>query len=110
MRSFRILSRDVFLVADSVHPEYRQVLRTYTANLGVKLVSIPFDGKSGRIDEEALAGQRMEKVAGLVVQSPNFFGVIEETADLAEAVHRGGGLLISAVAEPFAYRVHGESI
>ena len=98
----RITGRDVFLVADSVHPEYRQVLRTYTANLGVKLVSIPFDGKSGRIDEEALAGQRMEKVAGLVVQSPNFFGVIEETADLAEVVHRGGGLLISAVAEPFA--------
>jgi glycine dehydrogenase subunit 1 len=98
----RITGRDLFLVADSVHPEYREVLRTYTANLGVKLVRVPFDVKSGRVDEKALAGRRMEEVAGLIVQSPNFFGVIEETADLAEAVHRGGGLLISAVAEPFA--------
>ena len=98
----RITGRDTLLVASSVHPEYRHVLSTYSANLGVKIVEIPFDEETGRIDGEFLAGRVNKKTAALIVQSPNFFGIIEETAPLAEMVQAEGGLLVSVVAEPFS--------
>jgi glycine dehydrogenase subunit 1 len=103
----RVTGRDLFLVADSLHPEYREVIATYTRNLGVKLVGVPFDRESGQVDAAALArmvGDKAagERVAGLVVQSPNFFGVVEDAAPLAEAVHAGGALMISVFTEAFS--------
>jgi glycine dehydrogenase subunit 1 len=103
----RITGRDTFLVADSLHPHYREVVATYTRNLGVRLVSVPFDAKSGQVDRaalERLVGDKAarDKVAGLVVQSPNFFGVVEEIAPLAGAVHGCGGLMIPVFTEAFS--------
>ncbi len=98
----RITGRDRFLVAESLHPEYRDVLRTYTTYLGVELVSVPFDAKSGRIDPDALEALAAGGAGGLVIQSPNFFGVVEETERLAGVVHGQGGLLISSFNEPFS--------
>lgn len=98
----RITGKDRFLVAESLHPEYREVLKTYTANLGVKIIPLSCDPVSGRVDSEELEKKGRRQVAGLVVQSPNFFGVVEETAAMAEVIHDRGGLLISAFSEPFS--------
>jgi len=98
----RITGKDRFLVAESLHPEYRAVLQTYTANLGVKFIPVPFDRESGRVDLEALEGKGKRQVGGLVVQSPNFFGVIEELETLAEVIHHRQGLLVSSFSEPFS--------
>ncbi len=98
----RITGRNRFLIPESLHPEYRQVLDTYTRNLGVKLVKVRIDPESGRVDPAALERRCGRAVAGVVVQSPNFFGIIEETAALGEIVRRRGGLLISAFTEPFS--------
>jgi glycine dehydrogenase subunit 1 len=98
----RITGKDRFLVAESLHPEYREVLKTYTANLGVKFITLPCDPVSGRVDLEELERKGRRQVAGLVVQSPNFFGVVEETAAMARVIHDRGGLLISAFSEPFS--------
>ena len=94
----RLTGRQRVLVARSLHPEYREVLRTYARNCGLTLEEIPC-AKDGCLDAKALQSALRGDVAAVVVQSPNFFGVIEGVPELADAVHASGALLIVAVAE-----------
>src|SRR6201987_3968867 len=64
------------LVARSVHPEYREVLKTYAKNSGLRIEEIPFT-TSGTVDTKAFQTALKDDVAAVVAQSPNFFGVIE---------------------------------
>src|SRR5258706_15739922 len=87
----RVTRRDKIVVASSVHPEYREVARTYTQHGAAEIVSAGFDAKTGRVaDLSALD----EKTAALVVQSPNFYGCIEDLQSLADAAHAVGALLV----------------
>src|SRR5262249_29520502 len=94
----RMTSRRRVLVARSLHPEYRDVLKTYAKNSGLHVEEIPFT-PSGTADIKALQAALKDDVAALVVQSPNFFGVIESHAPLAEAAHTAGAMFVVAVAE-----------
>ena len=94
----RVTRRHRMLVARSVHPEYRQVLATYAKNLGLKIEEIGYTSRGGA-DRSALAKERLADVAAVVVQSPNFFGLLEDLPELAEAAHAAGALLVVAVAE-----------
>ena len=94
----RLMGRQRVLVARSVHPEYRDVLRTYAKNSGLRIEEIPFTA-SGTADVKALQGALKDDVAAVVVQSPNFFGVIETYAPLAETAHTAGAMLVVTVAE-----------
>ncbi len=93
--------RDEIVVSAAVHPEYRQVIRTYTRHLGMRVVDLPYRDGVTPLDAvgDALSGQ----TAALVVQHPNFFGVLEQVQDLAQAAHAAGALLIVSVADPVAY-------
>ncbi|HUJ80946.1 MAG TPA: aminotransferase class V-fold PLP-dependent enzyme, partial [Candidatus Acidoferrales bacterium] len=90
--------RHTVLVARTVHPEYRQVLQTYSGHLGITIREIGFSS-TGQIDRAALAQESFADVAAIVVQSPNFFGVIEEISQLAEVAHAGGALLVDGITE-----------
>src|ERR1700685_1530739 len=79
----RLTDRDYVLVARSVHPEYRQVLHTYAKNLGLKVEEIGFT-PSEQIDRAALTPEKLSRAAAIVVQSPNFFGVLEDLPALAQ--------------------------
>jgi glycine dehydrogenase subunit 1 len=94
----RLTDRRRVLVARSLHPEYRHVLQTYARNCGLQLEEIPY-GADGTIDRKALQGALRDHVAAVVVQSPNFFGAIESTAELAGTAHGSGALLVVAIAE-----------
>jgi glycine dehydrogenase subunit 1 len=83
------------VVAGSVHPEYRQVVATYLANLAPELVVVP--PTDGRIDAGRLASSIDEETAALVVQQPNFFGQLEDVEALVEAAHRKGALAVVSV-------------
>src|SRR5579859_3514170 len=85
----RITGRRRVLAARSLHPEYRDVLRTYAKNSGLQVEEIPY-GQQGALDGKALRSAIREDVAAVIVQSPNFFGVIESLAPLAEAAHAAG--------------------
>ncbi len=98
MMAERITGRHRVLVARSVHPEYRQVLATYARNQGLQVEELPFNG-SGQVDLNALRAALNGGTAALAVQSPNFFGVIEPAAQLAEILHGSGALLVLVVAE-----------
>jgi glycine cleavage system P protein (glycine dehydrogenase) subunit 1 len=94
----RLTGRQRVLVARSLHPEYRDVLRTYGRNCGLQLEELPY-AKDGTLDAAALARSLRDDVAAVVVQSPNFFGVVEETAELARLVKSSGALLVVAITE-----------
>jgi glycine dehydrogenase subunit 1 len=81
-----------------VHPEYREVMRTYAQHQGLEAQTLPF-GDDGRLDLAALEQSVTEETACVLVQSPNFFGVIEDIPAIAEIVHRKGALLIVSIAE-----------
>ncbi len=83
------------VLADSVHPEYRQVLATYLANLGVELVTLATP--SGAVMPGDLAAAVNDQTACVLVQHPNFFGCLEEVETLAEITHKAGALLVVSV-------------
>ncbi|MBK5097261.1 MAG: aminomethyl-transferring glycine dehydrogenase subunit GcvPA [Gemmatimonadetes bacterium] len=93
-----VTRRDRVLAAGSLNPHYRKVTDTYLRGQGSALQSIP-TGPDGLVDRDALAGTLGDDVACLIVQYPNFFGVIEEIEPLAELVQQAGALLV-VVADP----------
>ena len=94
----RLTGRQRVLVARSVHPEYREVLKTYAKNSGLHVEEIPFTA-NGTVDAKALQAALKDDVAAVVVQSPNFFGVIESYATLADVTHAAGAMFVVAIAE-----------
>ncbi|HXT87430.1 MAG TPA: aminomethyl-transferring glycine dehydrogenase subunit GcvPA [Verrucomicrobiae bacterium] len=95
----RLTRRHRVLVANTVHPEYRQVLATYAKHLGIQIEEFGFTA-SGRADVDALRDASLNEAAAVVVQSPNFFGVLEKLALFAERAHAAGALLIDCITEP----------
>jgi len=94
----RLTGRRRVLVARSLHPEYRQVLRTYTRNIGLEVEEIGYTD-AGQLDRSALTKEELAEAAAVAVQSPNFFGVLEEVPALAGAAHAAGALLVVGIAE-----------
>ncbi|MEN6560408.1 MAG: aminomethyl-transferring glycine dehydrogenase subunit GcvPA [Acidobacteriota bacterium] len=94
----RVTGRNKVVVAGSVHPQYRDVIRTYIRNLGIEAVEVG-PGPDGRVDRQALAGLLDDRTAAVVCQSPNFFGVIEDLKALSEAAHAVKALSVAVVAE-----------
>ncbi len=92
----RVTRRDKIVVATSVHPEYREVARTYTQHGDAEIVEIPFDEAAGQLTDTSALD---DKTAALVVQSPNFFGCVEDLKALAEKAHAVGALFIVVVTE-----------
>ena len=97
----RITGRSHVVLAQAAHPEYRQVIRTYAAQLGLRFQEVAY-AEPGTTDLGAVQQALGAESACLVVQSPNFFGGVEDLAPLAEAAHAVGALLIAVVAEPVA--------
>lgn len=90
----KMSSRTKIIVARSVHPEYRQVVNTYSWANGYTVVEIPY-ASSGQIDLNTLQNELDDQVAAVLVQSPNFFGVIEDIAVLADAAHKKDALFVA---------------
>ena len=90
-------NRKKIVMSPAVHPQYRSVLRTYTQGMGVTIVG---DDKL-KNDLPDLLKLLDKDTACLVIQSPNFFGQIEDVKGVAEAVHAVGALLI-VVTDPIA--------
>jgi len=93
----RVTKRSKVIACGAIHPEYLDVVTTYVQHAGIELVRGEFDAATGQTSD--VAELIDEKTAALVVQSPNFFGCIEDIAALAERAHAAGALLIVAVTE-----------
>jgi glycine cleavage system P protein (glycine dehydrogenase) subunit 1 len=98
MMAARVTGRSKGAVAKTVHPEYREVITTYSRYQGMPITTFGY-GKDGRIDLEELEMAIDDETAGVLIQSPNFFGTLEDIATIGEIVHRKGALLIVSIAE-----------
>jgi glycine dehydrogenase subunit 1 len=99
MMAVRITGRSKILVAKSVHPEYREVQKTYARNQGLPIEEFGYDAKTGQIDFADLESKLDKQTACVIVQSPNFFGILEEVKKLADLAHAHGALLVVTFSE-----------
>jgi len=104
MMAIRITGRTEAILARSVHPEYREVIATYAKYQGLPLTEVAFTD-NGRVDLAALDAAITPQTACVLIQSPNFFGTIEDVAAIADVVHAKGALLIVSIAEALSLAI-----
>lgn len=80
------------LVAETINPEVLSVIKTYCFGRSVRLQMVP--GNDGAVDLKQLKVMMRDDTACFLFQQPNFFGIIEDGAAIAEIVHGGGAKLI----------------
>jgi glycine dehydrogenase subunit 1 len=98
MMAVRLTGRRSVVIARSLHPEYREVLATYAVHQQMPLSSAGFT-ESGRIDLKMLDQAITAETACVLIQSPNFFGTIEDVAAVADLAHQRGAMLVVSIAE-----------
>ena len=90
--------RNRIVVAGGLHLHYRRVMHTYLAGQGTEIVHVPV-GSDGRVSEATIAEALDDETAALVVQNPNFYGLVSDLEPFAAAAHERGVLLVAVVAD-----------
>jgi glycine dehydrogenase subunit 1 len=91
----RVTKRAKVVASAAIHPQYLEVAHTYVQHAGIELQHAQFDPDTG----QTLVDSVDDQTAAIVVQSPNFFGCVEDVAALAEKAHAQGALLVVAITE-----------
>jgi glycine dehydrogenase subunit 1 len=99
MMAVRITGRDRVLVSRTVHPEYREVLGTYAQHQGMPVEEFGYEAGTGAIDIADLEAKLDDKTAAVIIQSPNFFGIVENAKQAAALAHSKDALLIFVFTE-----------
>ena len=94
MMAVRATGKGRVLVARTVHPEYREVLQTYAKHQGMPVAEFGYVQETGAIDLEDLERKMDGLTAAVIVQSPNFFGIVDQVKAAAEIAHKNGALLV----------------
>jgi glycine dehydrogenase subunit 1 len=105
LMAYRITKKEKVLLSQAIHPEYRRVIQTYIDPDQHEIILVPYKRDEGRTNEKILFDLLKEDVSAVVIQSPNFFGVIEDLQPIAERIHDLGGLMIVGLSEPIAYGI-----
>lgn len=92
--------RNKVAVSKAIHPTHRKVVETYFAPTEYEIEEIPYL-PDGRTDLSVLEGR--DDLAGVAIQSPNFFGCIEDLGKASDLIHAAKGLLVAHFTEPMAY-------
>ena len=99
LMGLNITRRKKILIASSLHPEYRETLRTYIQDPEIVVEEIPF-APDGTLDRQALKKSLTHDVGCVVVGYPNFFGILEDVSDIAEQAHQMEAVLVTVTTEP----------
>ena len=102
MMAMRATGRSSVLIARNVHPEYREVLGTYAKFQGMPVREFKFDAESGQANFDDLAKKLTSDTAAVIIQSPNFFGIVENVKQAAALAHEKGALLVVIFSEAVA--------
>jgi glycine dehydrogenase subunit 1 len=102
LMAMRINRKSKVLVPKTIHPHYRQVIKTYTRNLGMDVREIGYDA-TGRIDTAELEKNLDDNTSAVVCQSPNFFGIIEDLEKISAYAHENKALSIAVSAEASSF-------
>jgi len=94
----RVTRRSKVIACGAIHPEYLEVVRTYVQHAGIDFEHVDYDPATG-LTSQKLDEMLDDKTAAIAVQSPNFFGCVEDVSALAEKAHASGALLIAGITE-----------
>jgi len=97
LMSLRLTHKNRIIVSNLLHPHYRETIKTYLAPHETEIIDLPY--KNGLLDMEKLKALLDENVASVIIQSPNFFGGIENIVEISEMVHSKSALLINVIVE-----------
>jgi glycine dehydrogenase subunit 1 len=103
LMAVRVTKKKKVAVSSLIHPHYRKVLQTYLAPTGYEMVELPYLA-NGSTDPSRLEG--LEDLAGVAVQSPNFFGCIEDLQRIGDQARAKDALLIAGFTEPLAFGLY----
>lgn len=95
-----VTKKDQIIVSKSVSPDSRKVLHTYAHVQNIKIIEV--DMKDGVTDIEALDALVTDDTAAVIVQSPNFFGIIEDLEEVGKIVHKGKKTMFIASIDPIS--------
>jgi len=98
----RVTKRSKVIASAAIHPQYLEVAHTYVQHAGIELQQSLYCTETGTTLPESLNAID-DQTAAIVVQSPNFFGCIEDLEALGEKAHANGALLIVAVTEAMSF-------
>lgn len=98
----RVTRRSKVIVSSAIHPQYLEVAHTYVQHAGIELQHADVDAKNGQTTFSG-SDSLDDKTAAIIVQSPNFFGCIEDLAALADKAHSAGALLVVVVTEAMSF-------
>ena len=100
LMAIRITRRKRIAISSLIHPLYRRVVQTYFRATDYEIVELPYN-ENGTTDLTAV--DNMENLGAVAVQSPNFFGCIEDLQEAAEKTHAKKSLFVTSFTEPIAY-------
>ncbi|HEX6790331.1 MAG TPA: aminomethyl-transferring glycine dehydrogenase subunit GcvPA [Candidatus Krumholzibacteria bacterium] len=92
----KITRRDVVLVPHALNPRYLRVVKSYVGGQKIEIRALP-NTAAGDIDAAALETELSDRVAAVVVQTPNYFGVLEQPWSVEKKIHAAGALLVASV-------------
>jgi len=97
LRKARKKSR--ILISSGLHPEYIEIINTYINNLDYQAEIVDTDEQTGTVNLDDLKGKMDENTAGFIFQSPNFFGIVEDSQAISDLLHENKAYSIQAVSE-----------
>jgi glycine dehydrogenase subunit 1 len=95
--------REKAILPATLNPEFVKVIKSYTEGVGIELLTVPSAG--GVIDLQALKGMMDDTIGSVVLQSPNFFGNLEDTQAISKVVHSSEGCLLIAAVDPISLTI-----
>ena len=103
LMAIRVSRKKAVAISRAVHPLYRRVLETYFEPTDLEIRELPYLG-DGTTDLSSL--NDMDDLGGVAVQSPNFFGCLENVADIKQTIENKKALLVVCFSEPLAYGIY----
>ncbi|MEA3454506.1 MAG: aminomethyl-transferring glycine dehydrogenase subunit GcvPA [Candidatus Caldatribacteriota bacterium] len=97
LMSLRLTHKNKIILSNLLHPHYKETVKTYLTPHQSEIIDLPY--KKGLVDIEKLKALIDEDVAAVIIQSPNFFGGIENMTEISEIVHSKNILLINVITE-----------
>ena len=107
LMALRITKKRKVAVSKAIHPNYRRVIRTYFLPTEFEIIELPYSDRMGSTDFSGLSDlARDGDLAAVAVQTPNFFGIIEDLAGVADKVHQAEAMLVTCATEPLSYGLY----
>jgi len=98
LMAHRLKEKPKVLIPQTLHPQYQRVIRTYVKNLGIEIEEIKYT-ETGEADSEDLKEKLDDRTSAVLIQSPNFMGIVEDIGKITDLAHSVGALAIVVVTE-----------